>query len=202
MGSLVLVKHAMPILDASKPPKEWVLGPEGRAGAEQLGNHFKDHYWFDVVYSSEEPKALETAQIVAKVLQVPTRPLAELNEIDRRAMPIMSREEHVEYNRELFVRRHEKVVGEESAEEALDRFEFGINLILLGKPENVLVISHGTVISLYAQKTNRSLFAFGMWQKMNCLDYLDLGLPDFDFKKLHDFGANLVTPLLGTHNRP
>ncbi|MCB0383879.1 MAG: histidine phosphatase family protein, partial [Bdellovibrionales bacterium] len=143
------------------------------------------------VYSSEEPKALETAQIVSRVLQVSHRPLAELNEIDRRARPITSRELHIEYNRELFVRRQEKVVGDESAEEALDRFEFGINLILLGKPENVLVISHGTVISLYAQRHNSSLFAFGLWQKMACLDYLDLGLPDFNFQKLQDFGSKL-----------
>ena len=189
MGNLVFVKHAMPILNPDTPPKQWVLGESGKQDARKLGRHLKENYWFDMVYSSEEPKAVETAMMVAEILKVPTRCLADLNEIDRPAGPIVSREKHVEINRPLFVHRQEKVVGQESAEEALDRFEFGVNVILLSKPENVLVISHGTVISLYTNKHNEDFLAFGLWQKLGCLDYVDLSLPDFKVQKLHDFAS-------------
>ena len=189
MGSLVFVKHAMPILNPDTPPKRWVLGDSGKADARKLGHHLKDHYWFDMVYSSEEPKAVETATIIAEIFKVPTRTLADLNEIDRPAMPILSPEQHVEFNRPLFIRRQEKVVGEESADEALDRFEFGVNMILLSKPENALVITHGTVISLYANKHNEDYLAFGLWQKLSCLDYVEMSLPDFKIQKLHDFAS-------------
>lgn len=48
--------------------------------------------------------------------------------------------------RELFERPSEVVFGEESAEAALARFEAAV----AGLPEPAVVVTHGTVLSLYA----------------------------------------------------
>ena len=117
---VVLVKHAQPVLDAEAPPREWRLAAEGEAQSVELAERLKTFLPFTLV-SSEEPKAVATAAIVARALGVPHQVRDGLEEFDRPAMPILSPEEHNRVNAVLFEQRDVPVLGRESANAALGR---------------------------------------------------------------------------------
>ncbi|MFI5892115.1 histidine phosphatase family protein [Actinoplanes sp. NPDC051513] len=67
---LVLVRHAMPVIDPETPAELWHLGPEGRAAARALAPLIAGsaaHY-----VSSTEPKALETLREIAPHVPIET----------------------------------------------------------------------------------------------------------------------------------
>jgi broad specificity phosphatase PhoE len=57
--SLVLVRHAMPVVDAGTPSQRWQLGEAGRTAARALRSRLPRHGHY---VSSHEPKALQTVQ--------------------------------------------------------------------------------------------------------------------------------------------
>ena len=173
---LVLVKHAQPVLNANVPPREWRLGTEGEEQSRELAERLKAFLPFTLV-SSNEPKAMQTAAIVATTLGVISRVANGLEEIDRPAMPILSRDEHERLNAALFRTRSIAVVGHESADTALARFEAAIQdtLAAVDVSTNVVVIAHGTVISLFvARCTGRD--ALDAWRALRCADFVRVPL--------------------------
>src|SRR5262245_20732077 len=61
---VVLVKHAVPIRDALRPPREWPLAPDGERQSKQLAAALKRFSPRRLV-TSPEPKARRMAEIVA-----------------------------------------------------------------------------------------------------------------------------------------
>ena len=61
---LILVKHGAPRLEPGTPPSQWTLAPEGRDQAERIAGKLADCSPSAVV-SSLEPKAVETAAVIA-----------------------------------------------------------------------------------------------------------------------------------------
>jgi broad specificity phosphatase PhoE len=61
---VILVRHAMPEVVPGVPPHEWELGPEGRAVARALAAALPSE---PQVISSDEPKALQTAEEIVAV---------------------------------------------------------------------------------------------------------------------------------------
>jgi broad specificity phosphatase PhoE len=59
---LFLVRHAWPQRDPNTPPETWPLSPTGRSQASSIALPWKE---IDVVVSSPEPKALETARLAS-----------------------------------------------------------------------------------------------------------------------------------------
>jgi len=68
MRTLILAKHAMPELRPDVSAARWHLSTEGIAGAKRLAERLRA-YEPSVIVSSTEPKALETAAIVAEALE-------------------------------------------------------------------------------------------------------------------------------------
>jgi len=58
---VILVRHALPEVVPGVPPAEWELGPAGRAAARDLAARLDGA----LVVSSDEPKALQTAEEIA-----------------------------------------------------------------------------------------------------------------------------------------
>ena len=142
---MLLVRHSAPELDPSVPSEEWRLSEEGRRRcgplAEQLARHEPR-----VLLASTEPKARETAELVAPTLGLEVQLSDSLRETARRTVGWLAPEEIDRGIRGLFERPGEVVFGEESAEAALARFEAA----LAGLSEPAVVVTHGTVLSLYA----------------------------------------------------
>jgi broad specificity phosphatase PhoE len=164
MPKLFLIKHAMPELDPNVPAREWRLGERGRGLSELLANKVAA-YSLDVIVSSVEPKALETAQIVANRLGKPHEIAEGLHEHDRRNMPFMRREELEARVAEFFAKPNELVLGSETADQAHARFADAIARVIEKHPQkNIAVVAHGTVISLFIARANPMPFEF--WKRL------------------------------------
>src|SRR5437588_512588 len=108
MPKLILIKHAKPLVDPTQSAELWNLSDEGREQARMLAAQLAP-YQPAVVVSSQEPKAIETAEIVARELKIPNESAPDLHEHDRRNVPHMRSGEFISHI-ELFFRRPDEVV--------------------------------------------------------------------------------------------
>jgi broad specificity phosphatase PhoE len=185
VNRLVLVKHAMPVLDATRPAREWTLGPDGERQAAELAGRLRPFSPFRLV-SSPEPKAATTAAIVGDTLGLTTHSVNGLQEFDRPALPILSPDEHERVNAEIFARPDRPVLGRESAAAALARFRKALLAEIAMQPESdLVVISHGTVIALFVAAHN-PLHAFSVWKRLPCAGFAVLRVPGYSLIYLQD----------------
>src|SRR4051794_25818359 len=85
---LILVKHAPPEVVPGVAPEKWTLSAKGRDLCAPLADQLAAHAPA-VIVSSEEPKAAETARLVAERLNVPWHTAHGLHEHDRSNVPHM-----------------------------------------------------------------------------------------------------------------
>ena len=164
MRKLILIKHARPQIDPNRPSEEWQLGDEGRRGATSLVDKLRP-YEFDRLFSSAEPKALQTAQILSREMDRPVEQFPDLHEHDRRDVPHMDSREFISLIALFFKEPGRLVLGDETADEAAERFLFAVDGILKREAGDVAIVSHGTVISLFAHRRAR-VEPFGLWRRM------------------------------------
>jgi broad specificity phosphatase PhoE len=170
MSTLILVKHSLPEVNENIPAREWKLSAEGKARckrlAECLANYQPDH-----IISSVEPKARESAELVAQELGLSASVFEGLHEHDRSNTGYLSKEQFQESVRDFFAQPRELVFGNETADGAYQRFQTAIDSILSQFPnQTVVVVAHGTVISLYVSHLT-GISASSLWK--------ELGLPSF-----------------------
>jgi broad specificity phosphatase PhoE len=162
---LLLVRHSLPEREPDVPSEDWSLSEEGRRRCGPLASELAA---FDptVLLSSPEAKAYETAELVAPTLELDLQVSDGLRETERRGVGWLERDELRRRIHELFERPEDVVFGEESAGAALRRFQAAVE----GLPEQAVVVSHGTVISLYvAARTGED-----PWEVWQALDFPDV----------------------------
>ena len=176
VSQLILVKHSLPKIRPDIPAHQWRLSTLGRRLCYQLADHISP-YQPDVICSSPEPKALESAQIISNKLGTPSYCFPALHEHKRYGAPFSNQDIFKTSIKELFKHPQDVVYGEESAHDALRRFSGQIDHLLKLFPEkNLLVVSHGTVISLYVASSNQ-IDAFDLWGSLGLPSYVVLSLP-------------------------
>ena len=191
MRKLILIKHAAPQVEAGLPPEQWHLSEEGKAKCGALARAVAPLAPV-VVVSSEELKAVETAQVVARELKVPHRPAPDLHEHDRSNVPQLRTAEFISMMELLFRRPHELVLGKETAVAALSRFESALDEVVMEHPEgNVAVVSHGTVIALLLEKLDRRRRGFEVWRAMKLPSLAVLSLPGMGVERIVESVENL-----------
>ncbi len=79
MRNLILVRHSLPEIAPSVSPSNWILSREGRKRARLLALELRRND-ADVVFSSTEPKAVETGAIIARELEIHLEVVADLHE--------------------------------------------------------------------------------------------------------------------------
>jgi broad specificity phosphatase PhoE len=170
MRKLILIKHASPLVIPVTPPEQWKLSDKGRESCAALAEALREHEPA-IIISSEEPKAQETAQLAASRLGVPTESAANLHEHDRTNVPHMRSGEFISHMELFFRRPDERVLGRESADEALSRFEKAVDSVVAAHSSgNIAIVTHGTVLALYLASHN-DRDPFHLWR--------ELGLPSF-----------------------
>jgi broad specificity phosphatase PhoE len=161
---LLLVRHSLPEIDPSVPSETWRLSEEGRVRCKRLRIEIAA-YEPRRLLSSPEPKAVETAELIAPVLGLEVEVEDDLRETARRTVGWLREDDLRAGIRQLFARPDEVVFGEESANAALARFTAAVERV----PEPAVVVSHGTVISLYAAaRTGRD--AYELWSGLELPD--------------------------------
>jgi broad specificity phosphatase PhoE len=170
MKRLILVKHSLPEIVETIPAREWTLSDGGRARARKLAERLLP-FQPEVIASSVESKARETASILAEYLGLAVHAVGGLHEHDRSSSPYYSEEEFRKLVREFFARPDTLVFGNESAVQSLGRFRAAVEGILKSHAdENLIIVSHGTVIALFASWLT-GCDGYVLWQA--------LGLPSF-----------------------
>jgi len=191
MAKLILIKHSQPVLDPDVPAPRWVLSDEGVRRCEWLAGALKAE-GVSRLYSSMEPKALETAAIVSTRVGLPVEPRVGLHENDRTGMGFVEEQELQRLIREFFKRPRDAVLGHETADAAFRRFALAIGGILgQAHGRNVAVIAHGTVITLFVGAHN-AVDRFAFWRELTVPSYVVL-----DSQSLALVGALQTFPKLG-----
>jgi broad specificity phosphatase PhoE len=175
---LVLVKHGSPVLSPATPAREWALSSQGELEALHVAIQLRPYEPFDLV-SSPEPKARSTAELIAAQSGTHNRVVDNLREIDRRILPIWEPADHREMNRPIFSEPDRAILGSESANAALIRYQSAIQAeIDRCESAHLVVVSHGTVMALLVARHNE-VDAFRFWADLQCGNAVILTVPSF-----------------------
>jgi 2,3-bisphosphoglycerate-dependent phosphoglycerate mutase len=179
MRKLILIKHAPPEVNPSISSEQWHLGEKGRKLCVPLAEKIRPLGPARIV-SSTEPKAIETAQEVAKVLAIPMATHEGLEEHDRRDVPHMRSGEFISMMELMFRRPDELVLGNETADEALARFESAVDDVLSeAGDQTTAIVTHGTVLALFLARHNRDRKGFDLWRQLGLPSFVIVTLPEF-----------------------
>lgn len=169
-GRLILVKHSQVDVVPDRPARTWELSEEGRRRALLLAERLAEFGAARVV-SSVEPKAVETAEIVAQRLGVPAVTAPGLHEQARETAPFLDAEAFATAMAWLFEEPDKVVFGDESADAAADRFTAAVGPFAGERDE--IVVAHGTVISLYVARSC-GIDPYPLWQSLGLPSYVVL----------------------------
>ena len=178
MQMIVLVKHSLPEIDSTVPANEWHLSREGRVRSQILAEKLVQ-YDLDVIVSSTEPKAVETAEISARFLKTPVEVVDGLQEHERCNVGFLEKERFEESIGRFFSRPTEFIFGEETADTAYNRFSKAVYELSDRFPQaNLALITHGTVLSLFVSRIS-ALEPFALWKQLGLPSWIVLSRPDF-----------------------
>jgi broad specificity phosphatase PhoE len=179
MKRLILIKHAPPEVDPTQSSEKWSLGDKGRKACEPLAEKLKPFATAKFI-SSREPKAVQTAEELAKKLSVEVTTIAGLEEHDRRNVPHMRTGEFISMVELFFRRPDDLVLGDETASEALARISAAIHAIVKDATEDtVAVITHGTVMALFLEKLHVGKSGFELWRRLGLPSFAVLEIPSY-----------------------
>ncbi|MBM7584156.1 broad specificity phosphatase PhoE [Bacillus pakistanensis] len=188
---LILIKHSMPVLDSELPSNKWILSDAGKKDSREIASYLKT-YDFQTVYSSDEPKAIETAEIIANELGKKAAITENTYEHKRRSnRKILPRNDFEELMRKFFEKPTEFIFGEETADMARKRFTAAVEEIIdSNETENdIILVTHGTVISLFINQF-QSIDVFNLWNELECPSFVELTLPTYLINKIVKLGEN------------
>lgn len=167
MRHLILIRHSLPAIDASTPAAEWHLSPEGAKRARQIARRLSSSA--TTIFTSREPKAVETAAAIADVWAVDVQEVDGLHEHQRPDAQLLTRDEFERKMRAVFTRPGELVFGVETADAALRRFSLALMRLVDRTADDVAIVTHGTVMALFVSAaTGTEAFSFWKSQRMPC----------------------------------
>lgn len=161
MALLYLIRHARAQMTGNTADR-WTLSEEGRRQARVLAHQ---DFWRDVgrIYSSPEPKALETARPAARRWDIPLAVADDLRE-PRRPRLIVDYEATIE---QVFANPRKSISGLEPATEAAHRVTRCIKELSEKHAEQTLaVISHGLVMTLILSRLENRLPTLYDWRSI------------------------------------
>ena len=168
---LVLVKHARPEVDPSRPSAAWTLGVEGMEGSLRLAEKLRP-LDLDLVVASLEPKATETGRIAAGALDLPFQTGHDLHEQERASAGYLDANRFQAAIKQLFATPTALVFGDETGDAAARRFGTALDLLARAHPGlRLCVVAHGTVIALHLEQ----VYGVDGWSTWKALD----GLPSY-----------------------
>jgi broad specificity phosphatase PhoE len=156
---LVLIRHAQSLPDYDVPADRWRLSPGGREQALALA---REPFWRQIrtLHSSDEPKAVQTAEPAARRHGLSLRAVPALREVRRPAGRLPGWEEAVRD----YLTGTRGPESWESCAEADWRMAAAVARILSEHPAgDVAIVSHGTVLALYACRLLGLEDRFAFW---------------------------------------
>jgi broad specificity phosphatase PhoE len=134
------VRHAEPVVEPSRPPREWGLSDAGRRSAAAIAEALRGST-LDAVVTSDERKAVETGACLAAVFDATVREDCRLREVER---PWVDQGFDDEVHRYL---RGGAIPGWEPRAEVVRRVCEVLSEVVADK--RVAIVTHGTAMTLY-----------------------------------------------------
>jgi broad specificity phosphatase PhoE len=145
MARILFVTHPEVVIDPEVPVPRWPLSAKGRARMEALAEALAD-LPVRAVWSSDEQKAMDGAEILAERLQAPHQVDAALGENDRSATGYIAPPRFWEVVAEFFAHPDVSVLGWETARDAQNRILAAMARVEgEARPGLTVVVSHGGV---------------------------------------------------------
>jgi broad specificity phosphatase PhoE len=113
---------------------------------------------------------------MAERLRLPFAMVEGLHEHDRRAVGFLGAETFAARMRDVFAHPDQVVFGTESASAALARFTRAVDGVVREETGDVVIVSHGTVMSLFVASRAR-VDASELWATLGLPSYVSLELP-------------------------
>lgn len=164
-ASLILVRHGRPAIDPDQPATTWPLCPEGREAVEALAEKIAGYRPVAVV-ASPEPKARETADIIAARLGLAVDVDPGLHEHKRQSISFGTEEAFREKMGRIFATPGQPVGGIETADAARERLA---TALAQHKGRPLVAVTHGTVLSLYVAQL-LDCDAHDLWRSLHTPD--------------------------------
>ncbi len=145
---IVLIRHSKSLVNPDISITSWGLSAEGMILAKKL-NSLPQIKTIQVVYSSLQPKALETAVLATKNLDIPIKTDDGLTESTSFTNKFVSLKELEENTRKYYAEKTCSINGGETFKEAQERFAKALEDIVKkeqGK-ENIGIVSHGNILA-------------------------------------------------------
>ena len=144
----LFLTHPEVVVDPAVPVTEWGLSDQGRARARAFAHSLADQGW-DLIASSDEQKAIETAEVLRSVLGVPLMIDELLGENDRSATGYLPPDEFERTADSFFAHPTTSIRGWETASAAQDRIVSTVRRISADAPgRRIAYVAHGAVGSL------------------------------------------------------
>jgi broad specificity phosphatase PhoE len=180
---LILVKHALPEIIPTLPANQWHLSEVGRAQCTLLSDQLTT-YAPAAFVSSSEPKALETAHLVAQKMHTSVQIVEGLHEHERSNTPWLGSEEFAGAVAAFLHRPSELVLGSETAHQAFKRFTKTIAEVTSQYAEqNVVAFTHGTVLSLFVARAT-GMEPFALWTRLALPSFVVLRFPQLELVRV------------------
>jgi len=183
MPHLILVKHALPEIIPALPANQWPLSEVGRAQCALLADQLST-YTPAALASSSEPKALETARLVAQTMHTSVQVVDGLQEHDRSHTPWLGPEEFDRAIAVFFRHPTELVLGGETAQQASERFARAVAEVTSQYAEqNVVVFTHGTVLTLFVARAT-GMEPLALWKRLGLPSFVVLRFPPLELVRV------------------
>lgn len=151
-NTFYFLRHGHTKVDKALSVSQWVLSDRGEEQAKKLAQEevFKG---IDIIISSTEKKAYQTAKPIADALGKEIMQVEEICELDRDKGEFVGPEEYEERVKLCLEHPDESIHNWETANHALERFSKKVSE-LDKKYENkkILIVGHGFTINLYFAK--------------------------------------------------
>ena len=183
---LLLVKHSNSNHNPHQPSREWALTDEGIQRCEPLAAHIAP-YQPRRIFSSDQPKAQHTAQLISQYLgHLPIHTDPRLGEHSRKTnAPYGNLDDFHNRIRRMFAQPDDLIFGDETANEASKRFSEGVEAVVSGAlpDENVVIVAHGTVNTLFTAKHN-DIDLYEFWAQLKLPSIIELDLPSYTLNRV------------------
>ena len=176
--TVVLVRHAAPLIDPGIQPIEWQLSHDGRSSCGSLAAELRDFLPANLV-TSPEPKAFQTAESIAGELGLDLSVREDLCE-HRRPGAFLCTADFNSTIRAFFANPTEVVYGTESCDELGLRIHREVRTALTDQTSpNVVLVSHGTAMASFLRRRFQ-VDAYALWRSFALPAFLAYTIPRFD----------------------
>jgi broad specificity phosphatase PhoE len=178
LPNLILIRHSVPKIEKDVPAKEWHLSQEGMDRCMYLADTVR-RYSPDKLFSSNEVKAKETAQLIASNLNNTYQIIDGLHEQDRGSLKWLDRSKFIEMIHKGFRNPESLIFGNETANQANNRFTHTIKSLMTLHPQcSLAVVTHGTVITLFVAEAV-GIEPYSFWNGLGIPSVIVLSFPPF-----------------------